>query len=456
MHYSLQTLFELRKTTPTMPRRTTARLFVYEAQWGLCDSSGCLWPVFLEELDLQPQATLQAGDMVVFEGHFIPVPTSPEAYNLSITRLCQHIVSQAAWENPILPSPLLTLSAGTTNGRPNTHYYRTHTRERFEHLSKRALALDRIRSFFVNRGFAAIEAPTLVPSGSLEAYLEPFTVTYQDHRHKRVNLQLPTSPELALKKILCEGVPRVFHIARAYRNNGELSLWHEPEFTLLEWYRVQGTLADILEDTKNLVCTLADFLNSAVSVPEHWPQFRVDALFQAQLGLDLSQLQNTEAFFEAAKPHSLSIVPTDTWDDIFCKLFLEKIEPFLKEQTACFVTHYPVQMAALAAPEIPVSGPILYAQRAEAFLHGIEICNAYFELTDARTLLARSQKAKQMKPGLQLDPLFDNAMAFGLPPCAGNALGVDRVLAILRGVPVAALQALPFASQFPKEMIALE
>jgi lysyl-tRNA synthetase class 2 len=132
---------------------------------------------------------------------------------------------------------------------------------------------------------------------------------------------------------------------------------------------------------------------------------------------------------------------------------MEKIEPFLLEQKACFVTHYPIQMGALAAQE--PSKP--FVERVEAYLNGIEICNGYLELNDAIVLNKRFKTTLLKRATLNRDLLFENAMNFGMPACAGNALGIDRVIAILLGLNnISPLFPIPFLSQFSKGTVAFE
>jgi lysyl-tRNA synthetase class 2 len=298
-----------------------------------------------------------------------------------------------------------------------------------------------------------VHTPTLTPSGGCETYLNSFKTTYTTHQGNTIALELPTSPEFALKKILVEGASQVFHISRAFRNCGELSTWHEPEFTMLEWYHVGSSLNQILRETQDFVLCLADFLGSHLELPSCWPFFKVQNLFLDILNLNLDELQSTTDFLSASRHLSPSLRETDSWDDIFCKLFMEKIEPFLKLQKACFVTHYPAQMAALAAPLFDANGvPTNYVQRGEAYLYGVEICNAYLELTQSQIFKERIEKTHRLRPNMARDLLFENAMAFGLPPSAGNALGLDRVVALLLGKEqIASLYPLPFLSQFPTE-----
>lgn len=103
----------------------------------------------------------------------------------------------------------------------------------------------------------------MVPSGGVEVYLNTFNTDYEDHCGKKWTLQLPTSPEFALKKIMSEGTNKVFQLSRAYRNIGEVSKQHEPEFVMLEWYRANATLSNMIEDTQNLVLSLSDFLGAS-------------------------------------------------------------------------------------------------------------------------------------------------------------------------------------------------
>lgn len=437
----LKTIFELRHSTLLRPRQCAGRVFYFAEKWGVCDASATLYPIFFNDTHI-----LEHGDVILFECSF-------SCENLMIERILQHVPKREEWKNAVIPCPIPHFSELEIDSTQiqNTAFYTPPQAQRLKNISQRNRALTRTKDFFCNRGFLNIETPTLVPSGGVEVYLNHFQTHYTDHRNQIWALQLPTSPEFALKKMLAENHAKVFQLARAYRNCGELSRQHEPEFCMLEWYRVGATLNDVLRDTQNLIVTLSQFLGCKEALPEVWPMFRVDELFQKLLNLNLEHLQDPLDFYRAAKPHSLSLVSSDTWDDIFCKLFMEKVEPFLKEQRACFVSHYPIQMAALAAPE--AGKP--FAHRAEGYLFGHEICNAYLELVDSEILCTRFSRTQNLKPQVQRDPLFENAMAFGLPPCAGNALGIDRVIALLVGTEkIADLYPIPFLSQFLKGTVA--
>jgi lysyl-tRNA synthetase class 2 len=467
---TLQQLFELKKVSAVPERVAAGRLFFIDNAMGLCDATGAIFPITLSE-NLKDRP-LNHGDNITFKCKIIinsPEKNTSSTYNESVSfqlvDILQHNPCKAEWLNAVIPNPLPDKQFLQISHYPNLHeakFFNSATADRAKLIKQRNRGLCRVKQFFCNRGFIYIDTPTLVPSGGIEEYLHPFKTHYTDHRGKVWPLELPTSPEFALKKIMTEGFEKVFQLSRAYRNNGEVSQLHEPEFVMLEWYRSQSKLTDIMLDTEKLVTTLAEFLGSAKDIPKQWPRFRVDQLFFNILSIRLEEVQERNSFLKIAQPHSPSITDHDDWNTIFCKLFMEKIEPFLTKQKACFVTHYPIQMGALAQAESTriinkTSTESVFVERMEAFLYGIEICNGYQELNDCDILTARFQKTLSARSELAADPLFENAMKFGMPSCSGNALGIDRLLAILLEQPsISQLYAIPFLSQFPKNTVAWE
>ena len=470
-HLILQNLFELRKIHSITERLSSGRIFFLEDKMGLCDASGAIWPIGVSEH--LNSTTLKHGDLISFRCKIYRNNDKLESkyddsYFIKVTEIIQKNSCLAEWNNLVIPNPIPSpnfIESQQTYLQKKvdtSQFYNSPSKTRLKFVKKRNRSLERVNYFFKNRGFLSIETPTLVPSGGMEVYLNPFETNYIDHRGKSWQLQLPTSPEFALKKIMTEGTDKIFQLSRAYRNGGEVSKNHEPEFIMLEWYRAHATLRDIIEDTQNLVGTLAEYLGTHLDIPKQWPVYRVDKLFKDILSLDLEQLQNRDQFYEKVKKLSHSIVESDDWDSLFYKLFMEKIEPFLQQQKVCFVTHYPIQMGALAAQEKvnisdneTISKP--FVERMEAFINGIEICNGYLELTDAKELNERFQKTKNLRSELKSDAHFENVMQFGLPVCSGNALGIDRVIAILLGLnEISSLYPIPFLSQFPKENVAWE
>ena len=452
--FNLRTLFELRKTAPLTQRRTIARLFKAQEKWGLADASGLLWP-----LELSPNLVLpESESILVFTSSFFrPDAKSMSKYNdfgylLKIENILEWVDKNAAWPNAVIPCPVPPQERFEyCKELADTRYFPSPARARLLGIEKRTLSCERARSFFQNRGFVCMETPSLVPSGGVETYLNTFSTEYRDHRGQSWKLAMPTSPEFALKKLLAEGHEKIFQFSRSFRNNGELSAHHEPEFLMAEWYRTGGTLENMMHDTQKLVAELARVLGSPWQSEHSWPVFRVDELFAKYAAIDLATVQGRDDFYKVAKLKSTSVVESDDWDALFYKVFFECIEPFLKTQRACFVSYYPVQMGALA--KLENGNP--FVLRFEGYLEGVEICNGYDELTDSEELQRRFLQTQALRTDISRDDVFEKTMAYGLPPCSGNALGLDRVIALLAGYPeISNLYAVPFLSQFPAGTVA--
>lgn len=210
-----------------------------------------------------------------------------------------------------------------------------------------------------------------------------------------------------------------------------------------------------MKETQKVVETVAQAVASVHALPqEPWPRYTVEELFRDLMQLDLKVLADTEEFREKAALRSMSIVATDTWDDVFCKLFMEFVEPFLKSEMACFVTNYPKRMGALAATSKSDS---FYVDRFELYVLGAEICNGYRELVDTKDYHSRLQGLTAERPEIFLDPQFDSCLTRGIYPCVGNALGLDRLIAILMGAnSIQEILPWPFASRFLPRTVALE
>lgn len=480
---SLQNLFELRKTQSLSGTRSAvARVFEHLGRLGLCDASGALWPVVLEvnPLSLKRAALtpggargsgippeehgLFQGDLLNFSGAFFRPDGSRSTkyqdagYVLRIDSVTEVVRSCGPWEAASIAEPLpgpeeCATLLGEFDESRGTLFFRTATHARGLRLRRRVRALERVRAYFSERGFFEVDAPTLVASGGVESYLNTFQTHYTDHRGRRHGFELPTSPEFALKRMLAEGCPKVFALAKAFRNRGELSAWHEPEFLMLEWYRIGADPGELMEDTRSLVSHLAAAVGEGGFEDLHWPVFTVSELFRAHAGLELESLQDARAFAQAASGKSVSVRLGDEWNDTFCKVFMDLIEPELKKLPACFVTEYPRQQAVLAAcvPGKP------FVKRFEAYLRGVEICNGFEELTDAAEMDSLFRHVSAARTEVKRDPVFESAMRYGLPPCSGNALGIDRVIALLlRAEGIGSLAALPFLARAPKGEIAAE
>ena len=309
-------------------------------------------------------------------------------------------------------------------------------------LMRRAETLRAIREWFWERGFIEVDAPILAPWVGMEPHLIPLRTTVHDERGRGMRLYHQTSPEYALKKLLAAGVPDCFSLAHVFRD-GEVSELHNPEFTLLEWYRRDADYTAIMRDTERLVADLATrFLakpeltreRGRIDLAPPWDRVTVAEAMKRWADLDIVSHPDDESFRTHARSRGHDWVTEESWEDLFFKLFLTCVEPKLGFPRPVILYEYPMRFAALARRHR--ERPHL-AERFEVYIAGIELCNAFTELTDAveqRERLEREQAERRRlgRDTLAIDEDFLDALA-ELPPCAGNALGVDRLVMLLTG-----------------------
>jgi lysyl-tRNA synthetase class 2 len=251
-----------------------------------------------------------------------------------------------------------------------------------------------------------------------------------------------------MKKLLVGGLPRIFQLAHVFRN-GERSRTHHPEFTMLEWYRAGASYRDLMDDCEAMLCdSLAAAGNpsftwegrtSDPSLP--WQRLSVADAFAQFCGIDLlatapDPLHPSLALLAAAaaetgvEPH-----PGDAWEDLFFRLFLDRIEPHLGSPAPTILYDYPISLAALSRAK---PGDARLAERFELYVCGLELANAFGELTDASTQRARFSADRARKRALYgydypVDDDFLTALEHGMPESAGIALGVDRLVMLATG-----------------------
>ncbi len=305
-----------------------------------------------------------------------------------------------------------------------------------------------IRDFFSRREFIETRTPALVPCPGMEPHIPPFQVSSWDRRSLSPNrsLFLPTSPEFAMKRLLVGGLERIFQICSAFRDEPH-SLTHSPEFTLLEWYRAYEDEESIQSDTESLIATLATTLygkpiisyqGKEISVAPPWPRLKVRDLFRQHVGIDLVECAEAPLFRLQCDRLKIQSSAEDSWDDLYFRIWLNLIEPKLPGDQAVFVTRYPASQAALAVITQDEDGS-RWAKRFEAYAGGLELCNAFEELTDpieqrrrfVEDMNLRERAYGEAFPKSPLDEGFLAALEEGMPPSSGNALGVDRLVMLL-------------------------
>lgn len=294
--------------------------------------------------------------------------------------------------------------------------------------------LEAVRFFFRDRGFVEAHTPTLVSSTGLEPHLDPFVTRFEMGKENKTYF-LPTSPEFHLKRMLSLGWRNIFEIKNCFRN-GEVSDHHLPEFYMLEWYRGFSNLEAIKKDLKELIFFLCENLRWVATSCHSAPEFAsttMAQLFGKNVDFELSPQTTIEELRSLVAHLNLYSLPEDSWDELFHRIFLEKIEPRLPTQSPLIIEKFPPSHAALA--RLDSEG---WADRFEFYWKGFEIANAYHELNDPveqrRRFESEVQKKKDLgKAAVPLDEDLLTALETGFPPSGGIALGLDRLFMALTG-----------------------
>lgn len=259
----------------------------------------------------------------------------------------------------------------------------------------------------------------MVASPGLELHLDAFEVKGVG-RARFLN----TSPEFHMKRLLVAGLPRIYQICKCFRRDEQGAL-HRAEFTMVEWYRCFADWNDVMRDTETLVAAAARAVNKGstriqgrsglIDLAPPWERLTVARAFERYAAKSADQLVDDE--------------------EQFYRVLVDAIEPQLGRRKPVFLTHYPARMASLA--RLNSQDPRV-AERFEAYIDGIELCNGFSELTDPMeqterfkaVILARQAIGKAEYP---LDERFIQALQQGMPPCSGNALGLDRLIMFILG-----------------------
>ncbi|WP_167384268.1 EF-P lysine aminoacylase EpmA [Gluconobacter frateurii] len=310
--------------------------------------------------------------------------------------------------------------------------------ERLPLLRRRAQMVQATRKFFDDRGYLDVDTPYAVPVPGEEVHLRCFRTELEHADGSREARFLHTSPEFAMKRIVsATGLP-IFQLARVWRN-GEASATHVPEFTMLEWYAPGANLDALMDETEDFVRALlpGQVYRDGILIPitEPFERLTMQDAFARYVGADLLKTAgNAEAL-----AHQANAVLRDgeNWEDLFFRLLLERIEPVIGRERPTFLTHWPAEQAALARKD---PSDARAALRFELYIGGIELANAFEELTDPveqrQRFEADRQKRLEFSPDQDwpLDEAFLTALP-DMPSCSGIALGFDRLVLLATGAP---------------------
>jgi elongation factor P--(R)-beta-lysine ligase len=318
-------------------------------------------------------------------------------------------------------------------------------------LKKRSLIIKMIRRFFDERGYTEMHTPRLTGLPGQEPYLEPFWTEVFEENRTRHPAALITSPEYAMKRLLAAGLDKIYDLGPCFRNNEPWDGTHDPEFLMIEWYRKNGDLASLMDETEEMVRSVAKEVESGLppeasakgGIMNHESGILTEKTFRRltcaeawklYAGVDLEPLiGNRDAMESVAREQGQTVSALDMWDDLYYKVFLTKIEPKLGEAPT-FLYRYPVSMAALARR---CNDDARFADRVELYIGGMELANGFAELTDAdeqrlRFLEDRDLRQRLGKKTWALDEAFLSALP-KIGDAVGIAFGIDRFVMLLTG-----------------------
>jgi elongation factor P--(R)-beta-lysine ligase len=312
-------------------------------------------------------------------------------------------------------------------------------------LQKRAAITERVRRYFASEGFMEVETPILQVSPGNETHLHAPRTELTDRGGNRLARYLRTSPEFAAKKLLAAGEERIVEFARVFRDRERGDL-HLPEFTMLEWYRVQSPYDAVMADSCAVARAAADaagtrlfaFRGGQADPFAEAERLTVAEAFARHAGVDLLRTieggrGDRDALAEAAHTR-VRLAVDDTWSDIFSKILVEHVEPKLGQGRMTLVSEYPAPESALARVSANDSR---VAERFELYACGVELANGFGELTDAveqrlRFEMAMDEKQRRYGERYPLDEDFLAALA-NMPPASGVAMGFDRLVMLATG-----------------------
>lgn len=307
--------------------------------------------------------------------------------------------------------------------------------------------LHAIREFFDQQDFHEVETPLLIANPPAESYLDVFETKLLDRNRNERQAYLSTSPEVPLKKLMVAGLGNCYALTKSFRNMETQSSLHNPEFTILEWYRVGVDYKEIMKDCESLLLHIREYIlkkqkkpgvspsiltyqNTPVDLSAPWERLTMVEAFEKWAGVDFVQFLAIEKAREIAVNKGYTVSADTSWEELYNQIFLNEVEPHLGRGKPTILYEFPGSMAALARRK--QSDP-RFAERFEFYIEGLELGDCYSELTDWQEQQSRFEnELKELKRSgktiYDYDHDFIEALKIGLPDCSGIAIGVDRLV----------------------------
>ena len=311
----------------------------------------------------------------------------------------------------------------------------THLRNNKNNLELRFEIIKLIREFFWSQNFVEVDTPKIVKLPGQEPYLSPMKINIHDEKGKEFFGYLHTSPEYTMKKMLATGWEKIFSIGKCYRDYESFGGTHNPEFTMIEWYRANESFEKLMDDMEKLFEYVEEkikkFQISDFRFQNNWKRITMKELWKQFVNINLDEYLTSEKMFELCVEKGYNVKEEESFEDLFYRIFLNEVEPKLNEMGNVIVYNYPAQMAALSRLSKKDSR---YAERFEVYVDGMELANAFSELNDADEQLNRLKEEQELRKKLGKD-VYDIDMEFiealkTMPEAAGIALGVDRLVQV--------------------------
>lgn len=305
-----------------------------------------------------------------------------------------------------------------------------------------------LRNFFIDKNFHEIDTPTLLSRIPIEPNLYPLKTTWTQ---KNKTFYLPTSPESSLKKLIAKGVGDCFTISKVFRDLEDIGPTHNLEFSMLEWYEMNKNYHDIANTTQNLildiyhkilkkqnksVTNILKYQNQTIDLTSPWYSFTLQQLFKDYANIDLSQNLTAKKIITTAASKGYNTDGVTNWEPLYTQIFINEIESKLPQDKPVIIFDYPTQLSPLCTPCPNSPG---FSQRFEFYISGMEIGNAYTELTNSKILLQNfeTETKFRQKNNLPVHPYDQDFIEAcdQLPPCGGIGLGVDRLAMLFANTP---------------------
>lgn len=308
-----------------------------------------------------------------------------------------------------------------------------HLQNNKQNLELKFAILKLIREFFWVEGFTEVESPTVVSLPGQEPYLSPMSVKIHNEKGEENIGYLHTSPEYTMKKMLTVGFEKIFYLGKCFRDYESFGGTHNPEFTMCEWYRANVDYFELMNDVEKLFKFISEKLgNKETDKLRNFERITMRDLWKRHVDVNLDDYLTKEKMFGLCKSFGFLPSEFEEYEDLFYRIFLNKIETNLIEPTIIY--NYPAQMAALSK----LSEDNRYAERFEIYASGIELANAFSELTESEEQLKRLQEEREERIKLK-KAVYDVDLEFieslkNMPASAGIALGVDRLVMLFGGL----------------------